>query len=76
VHQKRKSSALPMISTDTIGSSCNPKLLIHFEQYLALFISSMVTARFTFTVISVREPSGTGTRMLQPPIFPSNKGKF
>ncbi len=36
----------------------------------------MVTCFFTFKVISVNEPSGTGTLIPQPPIFPSNSGKI
>ena len=36
----------------------------------------MVTSRFTFKVISVNEPSGTGTRIPQPPILPSKCGKI
>jgi hypothetical protein len=36
---------------------------------------SIVTARFTLNVISVNDPSGTGTRIPHPPILPSNVGK-
>jgi hypothetical protein len=42
----------------------------------ASLISSIVTARFTLNVISVSEPSATGTRIPQPPIFPSNVEKI
>ena len=42
----------------------------------ARLISAMVTFRFTLNVISVREPSATGTRMPHPPIFPSRLGKI
>ena len=42
----------------------------------AAFISSIVTALFTLKVMSVREPSGTGTLIPQPPILPSNSGKI
>ena len=42
----------------------------------AKLISSIETFRFTLKVISVKEPSGTGTRIPQPPIFPSNSGKI
>ncbi|MNR08384.1 hypothetical protein D3C85_1245360 [compost metagenome] len=42
----------------------------------ASLISSIVTARFTLNVMSVKEPSGTGTRIPQPPIFWCKPGKI
>ena len=36
----------------------------------------MVTARFTLNVISVNDPSGTGTRIPHPHILPTNVGKI
>ena len=62
-----------------MGSSVYAKIpfkLVCEAVLKAALISSIVTARFTLKVMSVNEPSGTGTRMPQPPILPSNSGKI
>ena len=64
---------------ETMGSSVYCKMffrVVSDANLKALLIASIVTSFFTFIVISVKEPFGTGTRIPQPPMAEANAGKI
>ena len=68
-----------MTSTETIGSSVYFMMPFNGPAaavFMAALICSTVTAALVTSVISVTEPSETGTRKLPPVILPFNSGKI
>src|SRR5690606_5754783 len=72
-------AGLPMISTETMGSSLYSRMFLKEVSEASLkaaLISLMEVGWATRRVISVREPLGTGTLIPQPPITSLSSGNI
>ena len=79
IHQAKVKLLKKKLSDAQIPIVCKDSHIISIRIGNALkakLISSIVTFLFTLKVISVNDPSGTGTRIPQPPILPSSAGKI